>query len=116
MGVRWSGVFPAVTTQFHRDQSLDLAATARHYEVLLASGVAGLVVCGSLGENQTLDPGEKREVVGAAVRAAAGRVPVVAGVAEASTAAAIRYARDCARLGAAGLMVMPPMVYRADPD
>src|SRR5436305_12037034 len=102
MAARWSGVFPAVTTQLRRDQSLDLGATARHHEALLASGVAGLVVCGSLGENQTLDPDEKREVVGAAVRAAAGRTPVVAGVAEASTASAVRYARDCARLGAAG--------------
>jgi len=115
MSVRWAGVFPAVTTQFRRDQSLDLGATAAHLEVVLASGVSGVVVCGSLGENQTLDPDEKRRVVEGAVRAANGRVPVVAGVAETSTAAAVRYARDCARLGAAGFMVMPPMVYKPDP-
>lgn len=108
-------MFPAVTTQFRRDQSLDLGATAAHLEVVLASGVSGVVVCGSLGENQTLDPDEKRRVVEGAVRAANGRVPVVAGVAETSTAAAVRYARDCARLGAAGFMVMPPMVYKPDP-
>jgi dihydrodipicolinate synthase/N-acetylneuraminate lyase len=115
MAVRWAGVFPAVTTQFRRDESLDLDATARHLEAVIASGVSGLVVCGSLGENQTLDPDEKRHVVANAVRTAAGRVPVVAGVAEASARAATRYAADCAKLGAAGLMVMPPMVYRADP-
>ena len=62
MAAQWSGVFPAVTTQFRRDQSLDAEATARHLEALIASGVSGLVVCGSLGENQTLDPEEKRAV------------------------------------------------------
>ncbi|MBA4062967.1 MAG: dihydrodipicolinate synthase family protein [Isosphaera sp.] len=115
MAAHWSGVFPAVTTQFRQDQSLDLPATARHLEALIASGVSGLVVCGSLGENQALDPEEKRRVVANAVEVAAGRVPVLAGVAESSTAAACRYARDCAALGAAGLMVMPAMVYRSDP-
>lgn len=115
MVAHWSGVFPAVTTQFRPDQSLDLPATTRHLEALLASGVSGLIVCGSLGENQSLNPEEKRQVVANAVRAAAGRVPVLAGVAESSTAAACRYVRDCAALGAAGFMVMPAMVYRADP-
>ncbi len=115
MSVRWAGVFPAVTTQFRSDQSLDLGATARHLEALIASGVSGLVVCGSLGENQTLDPDEKRQVVENAVRVSGGRVPVVAGVAESSTGAAVRYVRDCARIGASGFMVMPPMVYKADP-
>lgn len=114
MSVRWAGVFPAVTTQFRHDQSLDLGATSTHLEAILASGVSGLVVCGSLGENQTLDPDEKRRVVENAVRVAGGRVPVVAGVAETSTAAAVRYVKDCARLGAAGFMVMPPMVYKPD--
>ena len=115
MSIRWTGVFPAVTTQFRQDQSLDLAATARHLEAVVASGVSGLVVCGSLGENQSMDPDEKRQVVANAVKVAAGRVPVVAGVAETSTVAAVRYVRDCAKLGASGFMVMPPMVYRPDP-
>ncbi len=110
----WQGVFPAITTQFAQDQSLDLPATARHIEVLIESGVSGLIVCGSLGENQTLSAAEKQQVVETAVKAARGRVPVLSGVAEMSTAAACEYARDCQRLGAAGLMVMPAMVYRAD--
>jgi 4-hydroxy-tetrahydrodipicolinate synthase len=112
--MHWQGVFPAVTTQFKADQSLDLAATARHIEVLIESGVDGLIMCGSLGENQTLTADEKRRVVETTVRAAEGRVPVLSGVAEMSTAAACEYARDCQRLGADGLMVMPAMVYRAD--
>ena len=110
----WQGVFPAITTQFAQDQSLDLPATVRHIEVLIESGVSGLIVCGSLGENQAMSAAEKRQVVEAAVRAAHGRVPVLSGVAEMSTAAACEYAGDCQRLGATGLMVMPAMVYRAD--
>ncbi len=112
---KWTGVYPAVVTQMHEDQSLDLPATAKHWEALIESGVAGLIVCGSLGENQTLLPDEKRAVVKHAVQAAAGRVPVVSGVAEMSTAAAVAYMRDCEKLGVAGFMIMPPMVYKSDP-
>ncbi len=111
----WRGVFPAVCTQFRQDESLDLDATERHLQALLDSGISGLIMCGSLGENQTLDPAEKRQVVERAVNVAQGRVPVLSGVAETSTAAACRYVRDCERLGAAGFMVMPAMVYKADP-
>ena len=50
----WSGVFPAITTQLNRDQSLNLEATARHADALIKSGVCGLVFLGSLGENQAL--------------------------------------------------------------
>ncbi len=110
----WQGVFPAMTTHMHRDGSIDLDATARHLEVLVDSGVTGLVMCGSLGENQTLDGGEKRAVVEAAVAVAAGRVPVLGGVAETSTRAACSFVRDCDRLGATGYMVMPAMAYRGD--
>lgn len=111
---KWSGVFPAVVTQMREDQSLDLDACARHWEILIQSGVAGLVVCGSLGENQCLLPEEKRAVVRRAVETAAGRVPVLSGVAETSRQAAIQFLRDCERLGADGFMVMPPMVYKPD--
>jgi dihydrodipicolinate synthase/N-acetylneuraminate lyase len=112
----WQGVFPAVTTQFRKDQSLDLEATARHVGVLIESGASGLIMCGSLGENQTLDPDEKRKVVELAIKVAGGRVPVLSGVAEMSTASACRYVRDCEKLGAGGLMIMPAMVYKADAD
>ena len=79
---RWTGVFPAAITHLNADQSIDFAATARHFEVLIQSGVAGLVVCGSLGENQCLQPDEKRAVVRCALETAKGRVPVLSGVAE----------------------------------
>ncbi len=110
----WTGVFPAITTQFHKDQTLDIRSTVRHAEALIASGIQGLIVCGSLGENQTLSPAEKRQVVEAVARHSAGRVPVLTGVAESSTAAACEYVRDCEKLGAAGFMVMPAMIYKAD--
>lgn len=112
---QWSGVFPAVVTQMHQDQSLDLAASARHFEALIDSGISGLIVCGSLGENQCLQPDEKRAVLKCAVETARGRIPVLSGVAEMSTRAAIQYMQDGAQMGAAGFMVMPPMVYKSDP-
>jgi len=112
---RWTGVFPAAITHLNADQSIDLDATARHFEVLIQSGVSGLVVCGSLGENQCLQPEEKRAVVRCALATAKGRVPVLSGVAEMSLQAAATYMRDCAALGISGFMVMPPMVYKADP-
>jgi 4-hydroxy-tetrahydrodipicolinate synthase len=112
---RWQGVFPAITTQFKSDQSLDLDATIRHMEVLLEAGVDGLIFLGSLGENQTLLPEEKRELMRVMVRAVSGRVPILSGVAETSTAEACRYVRAVEGLGADGLMLMPAMLYRADP-
>jgi len=75
-----------------------------------------LILLGSLGENQTLEPEEKRRVLRAAVEAARGRVPVLSGVAEPSTGLAARYARDVEKLGADGLMLMPPMSYKGDPE
>jgi len=115
MSKPWSGVFPAVTTQLKQDQSLDLPATARHLEVLIDSGVSGLIMCGSLGENQTLAPEEKRAVIRCAVETARGRLPVLSGVAESSNRAAIQYVRDVRQLGASGVMLLPPMSYKGDP-
>ena len=111
----WSGVFPAITTQLKRDQSLDLDATARHAEVLIRSGVSGLIFLGSLGENQPLRAAEKRLVIEAMVKAVNGRVKVLSGVAETSTAEACRYARDVEKLGVDGVMLMPAMLYKGDP-
>ncbi len=112
---RWSGVFPAVLTLMHKDQSLDLEACAKHFEAQIEVGVSGLIVCGSLGENQCLQPEEKREVLKCALAVANGRVPVLTGVAEMSSRAAIQYIKDSEKLGAAGFMIMPPMVYKPDP-
>jgi 4-hydroxy-tetrahydrodipicolinate synthase len=110
----WSGVFPAITTQFKRDQSLDFEGTARHAEALLESGVSGLILLGSLGENQAMLPEEKRRLFAAMLEVVNGRVPTLSGVAETSTGAACQYVRDLEKLGADGFMVMPAMLYRGD--
>ncbi|MCI0748597.1 MAG: dihydrodipicolinate synthase family protein [Verrucomicrobia subdivision 3 bacterium] len=111
----WAGVFPAMTTQMKQGGALDLEATARHVEALIESGVSGLIMLGSLGENQSLDASEKSRVIEMAVNVAAGRVPVLSGVAETSTAGACAYVRHCESIGVNGFMLMPPMVYRS-PD
>jgi len=115
MNVNWRGVFPAVTTQFHADQSLDLAATAKHLDWLVREGVHGVIVLGTVGENCSLEYREKLDVLRAAVDGVAGRVPVLTGVAECTTALACRYAAEAKKAGADGLMVLPGMVYKSDP-
>ncbi len=114
MKVSWKGVFPAATTQFRADQSLDLEATAAHADTMIGAGVDGLVMLGTLGESTTMTAQEKRDVLKATMETAAGRVPVLAGVAEFSTAAACRLAEDAQDLGLDGLMVLPGMVYKSD--
>ncbi len=111
----WQGVFPAITTQFKKDQSIDLDATARHADALIASGVTGLIFLGSLGENQALGGDEKRALIAAMISAVNHRVPVLSGVAESSTAEACRYVRDLEKAGADGFMLMPAMLYKGDP-
>jgi len=111
MRVDWAGVFPAATTQFAPDLSLDIAATQRVQDALVGDGVHGLVVMGTVGENNSLLPDEKRDVLRATVEAVGKRVPVIAGVSELDTARAIAFARDAEKLGADGLMVLPAMVY-----
>ena len=114
MTTDWKGVFPAATTQFREDLSLDLDATCAHLETMVGSGVSGLVMLGSLGENVALSREEKREVVRAAIRTANGRVPVLGSVAELNTQAAADWARELEELGAQGAMVMPAMAFRPD--
>ena len=116
MKPHWTGVFPAITTQMYKSGAIDLDATARHAEVLIASGVSGLVFLGSLGENQPMTGDEKRLVIEAMVKVVSGRVQVLSGVAETSTAEAIRYVRDVEKLGADGVMLMPSMLYKGAPD
>src|SRR5437763_11638538 len=114
MRVSWQGVFPAVCTQFHDDYSLNVGATLAHVDAMLAAGVHGLVMMGSVGENTTLEPQEKKELLKATVAHVRKRVPVLTGVAEYTTAGACRWAADAAKLGADGLMVLPAMVYKSD--
>ncbi|HEX4120917.1 MAG TPA: dihydrodipicolinate synthase family protein, partial [Verrucomicrobiae bacterium] len=107
-------VFPAITTQLKRDFSIDIEATARHADVLIESGVGGLIFLGSLGENQPMRRAEKRTFIEAMVKAVRGRVPVLSGVAESSSEESCAYMRDVEKLGVDGVMVMPAMLYKGD--
>ena len=110
----WQGIFPAVTTKFFADERIDAEGTARHIDFQIRNGIHGLVTCGSLGEASTLRLEEKLEVAQIALGAAAGRVPVLANVSETSTREALRYIEGANKLGVAGFMVMPSVIYVAD--
>src|SRR3979411_1810431 len=111
----WSGVFPAATTQFDPELNVDLPATQRVQAALARDGVHGLVILGTVGENNSLSADEKRAVLRATVEAVGGKVPIISGVSEFTTASAMAFARDAERIGIDGLMVVPAMVYVPTP-
>lgn len=108
---QWSGVFPAATTQFDQSLNVDSEATQAVQTALVRDGVHGLVLLGTVGENNSLSAEEKRSVLRSAVESVGGKVPLIAGVSEFTTANAVAYARDAERIGVDGLMVLPAMVY-----
>lgn len=112
----WHGVYPAATTQFADDLSIDLEATQGVQAALVEDGVDGLILLGTCGENNSLEPDEKRAVLRAALEAVGGRAPLVAGVSELTTSRAIAFARDAAEIGVDALMLLPAMVYVPTPD
>jgi 1-pyrroline-4-hydroxy-2-carboxylate deaminase len=114
MNVNWSGVFPALTTQFREDESIDIEATAAHLEKLIAAGIHGVILLGTVGENNSLEFEEKLTVLREMKGVVQGRIPVLSGVAETLTARACRYAKEAEKIGIDGLMVLPAMVYKAD--
>ncbi|MEX3928295.1 dihydrodipicolinate synthase family protein [Paraburkholderia sp. BR10936] len=113
--IQWSGVFPAVSTQFKADFSVDIDATHRVVSNLVKDGVSGLVVCGTVGENTSLATSEKIAVIEAARDAAGGKVPVIAGIAEFTTEFARQTVKEAASVGVDGVMVMPALVYSSKP-
>ena len=112
--MKWRGVFPAITTPFREDLTVDHEFLARHVDRMIGAGCAGLVPMGSLGESATLEPEEKRAILATCRAALGGRAPLVAGVAALSTAQAVATARVAHERGCDGLMVLPPYVYRTD--
>ncbi len=114
MSTDWKGVFPAVTTKFKDDFSLDYAGTQKGVNAQIDAGVHGIVTTGSLGESSTLSYEEKQEVLRIAVETADGRVPVLMGVAFNTTAEACRAVEEAQLNGADGFMVLPAMLYPAD--
>jgi 4-hydroxy-tetrahydrodipicolinate synthase len=111
---QWSGVFPATTTQFTRDERLDVSATQKVVDALIKDGVNGIICMGTVGENCSLSAEEKRTVLAAVKEVAGGRVPVLSGVAENTTALAAGFARDAEKSGIDGLMLLPAMIYKSN--
>ena len=111
----WRGIFPAATTEYRDDNSIDFAATARHLERMIEAGIDGVIMLGTVGENTSNEYQEKLAILKAAVDAVAGRIPVLTGVAEYTTTLACRFAEDAKKAGVDGLMVLPAMVYKTDP-
>ncbi|TNV19527.1 dihydrodipicolinate synthase family protein [Buttiauxella sp. B2] len=113
--VNWTGVFPAVTTQFNEDFSVNLDATHKVISNLVKDGVSGLVVCGSVGENTSLTIDEKMAVTEVAKDAANGKIPVICGIAEFTSVGAAKVAKAVEAVGVDGIMVMPALVYSSKP-
>jgi dihydrodipicolinate synthase/N-acetylneuraminate lyase len=109
------GVHVAVMTHFDTDLKVDHDATRAEIERLIPQGIEGIVVCGTMGEANSLTPDERSAVLRTAVDAAAGRVPVTVGISSTSSAQSARCAQDAGTAGADGVMCLPPLLYRADP-
>ncbi|MFM8591672.1 MAG: dihydrodipicolinate synthase family protein [Sphingomonadales bacterium] len=114
MTCNWSGVFPALLTPFTKDDQLDLPLFEKNLQAQLQAGVQGVIIGGSLGEASTLEEKEKEAMVRSALEICGTTIPVILNIAESVTATAVRKAQLARSWGAAGLMVLPPMRYRAD--
>src|SRR5262249_45421738 len=110
----WVGVFPAITTPFNDDLTVDHARLAKHVGWLIDQGCRGIVALGSLGESATLTVDEKMSILETCKRALEDRAPLVAGIAGLSTTECVSLAKRAAHAGCDGLMVLPPYVYRGD--
>lgn len=110
----WTGVFPAVTTKLTAGGALDLLAMAASIDRLVANGVSGVIVLPMLGENPSMSMAEREAIIRCAVGAAAGRVPVLTGLAEATIEAARANAQAYQSFGTQGLMVFPSLGYKTD--
>src|SRR5262249_61811517 len=107
MKVAWHGVFPAAVTHFRPDHSLDLDATLRHLDAMIAAGVHGMIMLGTVGENCSLEYPEKVDVLKATIRHVNRRVPVLTGVARRSPRVARRFAAGAGWTGVGGVLGVP---------
>ncbi len=108
------GVHAAIVTHFDSDLAVDHEAVAAEVQRLIEGGIHGIVPNGTVGEGGSLSREERRAVIATVVEAAAGRVPVCAGVSAPTAEQATEYARDAKSAGADGVMTLPPLLYRAD--
>jgi 4-hydroxy-tetrahydrodipicolinate synthase len=110
----WQGVYSALLTPFNADDTIDFKMLKLNLVAQLDSGIDGIVIGGSLGEASTLLNSEKWELLRFSKQAMNRPVPAIVTIAEQSTRCAIEAARDAEDNGADGLMLLPPMRYKAD--
>ena len=114
MAIQWTGIFPAVTTKFTKEDTLDIALFTKNIKAQIVAGVEGIILGGTLGESSVLTQSEKEILVKETVKIVEGKIPVVINIAEGSTSVAIQCAKDAETWGAKGLMLLPPMRYKSD--
>jgi 4-hydroxy-tetrahydrodipicolinate synthase len=114
MQVEWKGVMPAATTKFTETDTLDLKMFEVNINAQVKAGVSGIILGGTLGEASTLSDDEKRILIEATVGIVDGKIPVIINVAEQSTKGAIKAVNNAEKYGASGLMMLPPMRYKAN--
>lgn len=110
----WRGVFPAITTPFRGDLSVDHDALRRHVSWMIEAGCGAIVPLGSLGEAATLTFSEKVEILRTCCSASDGAVPIIAGIAGLATAECVALARESQRAGCDAIMALPAYVYHSD--
>ena len=114
MKITWSGVFPAITTKFAKDYSLDFETFELNLKEQISAGVDGIIIGGTLGESSVMTNAEKNELLKFCIEKVKGKIPVVLNIAEGSTREALREAESAAKAGVSGLMILPPMRYKTD--
>jgi 4-hydroxy-tetrahydrodipicolinate synthase len=111
---KWQGVYPAMLTPFRPDDTIDFDMFTLNLNAQLDAGIDGVVMGGSLGEASTLLNEEKTELLRHCKQTMNRPVPAIVTIAEQSTRAAIQVAQSAEKNGADGLMILPPMRYKAD--
>lgn len=114
MQIDWSGVMPAVTTKFTSNDKLDLLMFEVNIKAQVDAGVSAIILGGTLGEASTLSYEEKKTLIKETVKIVEGKVPVIINIAEQTTVGAIEAAQVAEECGAKGLMMLPPMRYKAN--
>lgn len=112
--LNWKGIYPAVLTPFKENGEIDFEMFAKNTEAQISAGVHGIIIAGTLGDAAVLDNDEKFELLSYAKKVVAGRIPLILNIAENTTKNAVDFAKKAKELGADGLMLLPPMRYKAD--
>ena len=114
--MKWEGVMPAVTTKFTNNDELDFKMFNKNIVTQLDAGVSGIVLGGTLGEASTLTRNEKSALIKNTVEIVENKIPVLMNIAEQSTSEAIVSVQNAEKDGASGLMILPPMRYKASDE